>query len=191
MSTETGQEQEEVGYGRPPKATRFEKGQSGNPKGRPRNRHRDIPYDSLLGQMVTVREDGRERRVTAAEAFILQLTKKRLEGDSASARASLAAIENARAARLAQGIGAPTVRIQFRTFGLCCVIEDIGIGVLVHPTDKERVRMMLKPWIIESALARLGFRRMSVEEQQKVFDSTHTTQKVHWPDWWSVRTPKC
>ena len=26
----------EVGYGKPPKATRFKKGQSGNPKGRPR-----------------------------------------------------------------------------------------------------------------------------------------------------------
>ena len=90
---------EEIGYGRPPKATRFQKGKSGNPRGRPRNRHRDIPYDGLLGQIVTVREDGRERRVTAAEAFILQLTKKGLEGDSASARARLAAIENARAAR--------------------------------------------------------------------------------------------
>lgn len=186
MSAETRHEHEEVGYGRPPKATRFQKGRSGNPKGRPRNRHRDIPYDSLLGQMVTVREDGRERRVTAAEAFILQLTKKGLEGDSASARASLAAIENARASRLAQGIDAPTVRIQFRTFGLCCALEDLGMGVLVHPTDKERVRMMLKPWIIEAALARLGSRRLSVDEQQKVVESTRAPQKVCWPDWWTA-----
>ena len=49
--------------------------------------------------MVTVREDGRERRITAAEAFILQLTQKGLAGDSAAARASLAAIEEARAKR--------------------------------------------------------------------------------------------
>ena len=27
----------EVGYGRPPKSGQFKKGQSGNPKGRPRN----------------------------------------------------------------------------------------------------------------------------------------------------------
>src|SRR3954464_3240426 len=97
MSADLEHQQDDVGYGRPPKAARFKKGQSGNPKGRPRNRRRDIPYDTLLGQMVTVREDGKERRVTAAEAFILQLTKKGLEGDNASARASLTAIENARA----------------------------------------------------------------------------------------------
>ena len=57
MSTE-----QSVGYGRPPSSTRFRKGQSGNPKGRPRNRSREIPYDAVLGQMVTIREDGRESR---------------------------------------------------------------------------------------------------------------------------------
>src|SRR5688572_30430857 len=94
---------EEVGYGQPPRSTRFQKGKSGNPRGRPRNRHRDIPYDHVLGQMVTVSEDGKQRRITAAEAFILQLTRKGLQGDSASARASLAAIEAARASRPDQG----------------------------------------------------------------------------------------
>jgi hypothetical protein len=45
---------------------------------------------------VTVREGGTTRRVTAAEAFLLQLTKSGLEGDGAAARASLAMIELAR-----------------------------------------------------------------------------------------------
>ena len=179
--------QNDVGYGRPPKATRFRKGQSGNPRGRPRNRRRDIPYDNLLGQMVTVREDGRERRVTAAEAFILQLTKKGLEGDSAAARASLTAIENARASRPAHGTGVETIHIHFRTFGLSCVVEDLGIGTLIHKTDKERVRLKLKPWIVEAAVARFEDRRLSLEEQKIVLASVRTPEKVRWPDWWVAR----
>src|SRR5689334_8584073 len=139
---------ESVGYGKPPRSTRFKKGQSGNPKGRPRNRRSDVPYDSILGQMVTVREGGRERRITAAEAFILHLTKKGLAGDNASARASLAALENARAARAARGGNKP-VRISFRFFGLCGVVEELGMGVRLHATDKARVRLMLRPWIVQ------------------------------------------
>src|SRR6202049_3589899 len=85
-----------VGYRKPPRATRFTKGRSGNPPGRPRGRHREAPYESVLGRMVKIREGGAERHVTAAEAFVLQLTKRGLEGDGAAARQSLAMIEQAR-----------------------------------------------------------------------------------------------
>jgi hypothetical protein len=61
--------------------------------GRPRGRHREAPYEAVLGQMVTIREGGAERRVRAAEAFLLTLAKRGVEGDSAAARASLALIE--------------------------------------------------------------------------------------------------
>ena len=100
--TDAPEGEDAVGYRRPPKASRFRKGQSGNPRGRPRGRHREPPYEAVLGQMVTIREDGVERRVTAAEAFLLQITKKGLEGDGAAARAAMAAIEEARASRLAR-----------------------------------------------------------------------------------------
>ena len=63
-------ENDRSGYRRPPKATRFTKGRSGNPAGRPPGRHREAPYEAVLGQMVTIREGGVERRVTGAEAFL-------------------------------------------------------------------------------------------------------------------------
>src|SRR5439155_22299710 len=89
--------QEIIGYRKPPRDSRFRQGQSGNPKGRPRGRRREeLPYEAMLRQEVIIRENGRERRVTAAEAFILQLTKLGLDGDSAAARAAIDAIGDIR-----------------------------------------------------------------------------------------------
>lgn len=172
-----------VGYKRPPQSTRFRKGKSGNPKGRPRARHRQIPYDRILGQMVTVREDGRERRVTAAEAFILQLTQKGLAGDSAAARASLAAIEEARAKRSA--VELPPIRVRVISFGVGSALRELGMAVKRNPLNKDKVRWELNPWIIEAALARFGDRQLTIEEQREIWSNARTPEKVRWPQWWT------
>lgn len=176
-----------VGYGNPPSSSRFRKGQSGNPKGRPKNRHRDIPYDAVLGQMVTIREEGRERRVTAAEAFLLQLTQKGLVGDSAAARASLDAIEAARAKTGEGQEGLSRIVVTVVGSGPDGITESLGIARRKHPTDEARMRWELNPWIVEAALARFGERRLTIEEQREVFANTRTPHKVKWPDWWVVR----
>ena len=187
MSDATDEAGSEVGYRKPPASTRFRKGQSGNPRGRPRNRHRDIPYDTVLGQMVTIREDGRERRVTAAEAFLLQLTRKGLQGDSSAARASLQAIENARAKSPAHSGGITILRIQFVGFGVGTVLSRLGMAIKRHPLDEKRVRWELKPWIVEAALARLGTRQLTIEEQRTVVAAVRDPAEIAWPEWWSVR----
>lgn len=187
MTAEADDDQpEQVGYSSPPKANRFRKGQSGNPKGRPRNRSRDLPYNAVLGQMVTIREGGRERRVTAAEAFLLQLTQKGLAGDSAAARASLAAIE---AARTKYSPVKPITEITICSIkqGVDTILGDLGIALQKYPYDEARVRWELQPWIVEAALARLGTRQLTSEEQGEVWRNTRTPNKVKWPEWWVVR----
>lgn len=174
-----------TGYKRPPAASRFRKGQSGNPRGRPKNRHRQLPYDTVLGQMVTIREDGRERRVTAAEAFLLQLTRKGLAGDSAAARASLAAIETARAAR-GETTQFELTRIVLMTYGIGCALRPLGLAVKRNRLDKDRVRWELQPWIVQAALDRLGTRQLSEEEQREVWNNTASPDKVAWPEWWTI-----
>lgn len=125
--------------------------------------------------------------MTAAEAFLLQLTKKGLEGCSASARASLAAIEAARSNRAHTQNELQIVRIVFRTFGLCSVAEDLGIAVLLNKSSKDNARLELKPWIVEAALKRMPANHFTIEQQRTVVASTRTPEKVQWPVWWAVR----
>ena len=156
-----------VGYGKPPRSTRFQKGRSGNPRGRPRGHRSAVPYDHVLGQMVTVREDGGERHITAAEAFLLHLTRKGLAGDSAAARSSLDAIETARGKR-APLETLTVILVTYVGMGIEGPLENLGLGVLHHPYDESRARWKINPWIVEAALARLGDRRLTAEEQLEV-----------------------
>ena len=176
-----------AGYGLPPRATRFQKGRSGNPRGRPRGRNSEIPYDNLLGQMVTIREDGRERRVTAAEAFLLQLTQKGLAGDSAAARASLTAIEAARGKRPEENLP-EVVRIRIFSMGIGCLMRNLGLAVKTNRLNKERVLWWLRPWIVEAAIKRLGDRKLTPAEQQEVWNATRKPETVNWPEWWTERS---
>lgn len=70
-----------VGYKKPPTATRFKKGQSGNPKGRPRQQAPDFLalLHRILGQSIVVREGDRTRRVSRAEAIALGLVNDALK----------------------------------------------------------------------------------------------------------------
>lgn len=177
-----------VGYRNPPVSGRFRKGQSGNNRGRPPGRRKEAPYEAVLGQMVTIREDGAERQVTAAEAFLLQITKRGLEGDSAAARAAMAAIEEARTTRLEK-------LDQTITVITISAVAPGSVNSALVPLRMARklnrhhatARIALEPWLVEAAIARLGDRRLSAEEQEKVMRATRTPGKVNWPDWWKVK----
>lgn len=72
----------DVGYGKPPAATRFKKGQSGNPKGRPKGkRNASSLILRTLGAKVVINENGRRREITKFEAALTQLANKAAQGD--------------------------------------------------------------------------------------------------------------
>jgi len=72
----------EVGYGRPPRHSRFKPGQSGNPKGRPKGRKNiSTILEETFYRPVTLTENGRKSKVPAIEAMLLGLLRKSLDGD--------------------------------------------------------------------------------------------------------------
>jgi hypothetical protein len=62
-------------YRKPPIHTRFKKGQSGNPRGRPAKNLAAL-LAAALNEKVTVTENGKRRQVTKREAVIAQLVNK-------------------------------------------------------------------------------------------------------------------
>ena len=72
----------EVGYGKPPRSTRFKKGQSGNPRGRSSgSKNLSTLLSEALNEPVTVTENGRRRKVSKREAIIKQLVNQSANGD--------------------------------------------------------------------------------------------------------------
>ena len=82
MSDDTTDKPYEVGFGKPPKATQFREGQSGNPKGRPRGKPNmaTIIRRSLEAKVV-INENGQRREVTKLEAGMIQMSNKAAAGD--------------------------------------------------------------------------------------------------------------
>jgi len=84
----------EVGYRKPPRATRFRKGQSGNPRGRPRgSRNFAKLVDEALAEPVMINENGRRRKATKLQVIVKQLVNKAAQGDHRSTQLLMAFTE--------------------------------------------------------------------------------------------------
>lgn len=80
----------EVGYGKPPKATQFKKGQSGNPKGSKKKAVIEdvrVMVEDVLAEPVTLRDGERNMKISRIEAMLRTQRLNALKGDPKAARA--------------------------------------------------------------------------------------------------------
>jgi hypothetical protein len=85
--TGEGPTSEQVGYRRPPRRTRFQPGQSGNPRGRPKGvKSLSDIVRKIVGQKVSVTENGRTWRIPRLEAILLRAAGEASRGDAGALR---------------------------------------------------------------------------------------------------------
>jgi hypothetical protein len=71
-----------VGFRSPPEATRFKKGVSGNPRGRPKGSlNVATAFTKALREKVVINEHGKRKTVTKLEAAMKQVVNKGASGD--------------------------------------------------------------------------------------------------------------
>jgi Family of unknown function (DUF5681) len=147
MSEENMSDSYEIGYGKPPKATQFKKGSSGNPKGRPK---KALDFDlELLRQSkatVVININGRSRRISKHEAVSMQLINKAASGYMPALRTYVDRYEKAlaKAAQLdaAQSSGPPKYN-----FG---EMTDAELWALIPKIQKEEEEEMNKGHISDA-----------------------------------------
>lgn len=83
-----------VGYKKPPKASQFKPGQSGNPKGRPKGtRNLATDLQEELSAKIVVREGNKQQRMSKQQALVKTLFNNALKGDIRAINTFLRLIE--------------------------------------------------------------------------------------------------
>ncbi len=168
--------------------TRFAKGQSGNPKGRPKKRRPHVSaFDIIFDKTLTVTQNGIERELTVDEALQLQTYQAALKGSRMAVRQVLKMIEKrelAIAALSPPPAASTSMQIEHdsdnanEALRLLGITEDgpkaPGGGYATRP-------LLLATWAAQAAISRPGRRRLEAQDIDEVKRLTLNPAKLRWP----------
>lgn len=176
-----------------PVRTRFRKGESGNPQGRPKKPRPHVSaFDIIFDQTLTVTQNGVERDLTVDEALQLQTYHAALKGSRMAIRAVLKMIakrEEALAKRAEQqagpgqgrskttfvvSYGAGNADKALQILGIAAFDATAGAG---YWTD----RLKFTTWATQKAISRPGRRKLSEREREDVKTITIDPHRLVWP----------
>lgn len=177
----------------PPVANRFRKGQSGNPRGRPKGKAKrasSSAFDVVIDRTLTVTQGGVERELTMEEALQLQTYKDALAGHRPARRVILKMIEKREAwfARHRPEKQTPPVEIlEELTDPHNADAALLLLGIASRDPRRQdigadREQLLLEPWAVQAALSR---RRGGTQLEQRQLDEirrcTRDAQSLRWP----------
>lgn len=168
--------------------TRFAKGVSGNPAGRPRKRRPHVSaFDIIFEQTLTVTQNGVERELTVDEALQFQTYQAALKGSKLAVRAVLKMIEKREAALSRQSPPIPNavrMQVEYDSANANEAMKLLGIAEYgeAPPGGGPATRpFKLATWAAQAAISRPGRRPLSDKAKEDVKRVTIAPDKLKWP----------
>jgi hypothetical protein len=179
-----------AGNRQPPVATRFRKGQSGNPQGRPKKKIevRTSAFNIVIERTLTIMQGGVSREVTVDEALQHKTYQDAIAGNRAARREVLKMIaEREKAISKKHPI---TRSIEFLTEGVDPRNADeamLILGIACHDPKwtephGEHARLLLEPWAVEAALRRRAARNLDKKDLAEAKRCTQDAETLCWPE---------
>ena len=179
---------------RSPRTGRFQKGHSGNPKGRPR-KQRALPhtprsaFEIVLEKRVTVTQAGIGQELSVKEALQLRTYRDALAGKRAARREVLKMIAKREKAMADRGLRTPrTMRSVTRKISPHPRNADAAMCLLgIAAPNKSREEydpdaILLEPWAVQAALRRRrGGKALTMEDIGDIKRCTRAPETLRWP----------
>ena len=163
---------------------RFEKGQSGNPAGRPKARRpHNSAFDIIFDKTLKVTQGGAERELTVDEGLQLQTYQAALKGSKMAVRSVLKMIEKrekALAKRAPSQIAPVSIEHEYESDNADAALLTLGIAEYVGQ-DPGHKWMRLATWAAQAALSRPGQKPLGEKELNNVRHFTSEPDKLKWP----------
>jgi len=174
-------------------STRFKKGQSGNPKGRPRSGPKLAPsaYNIIIDRTITITKDGVAREATVEEALQIKTYQMALAGNPAAEKEVLQMIAK-REAYLSRQPSSPSPSSKPAPWEIeqdpdnafdALLLLDIASPDTRYDNDRrnEYRRILLQPWAVQLALNRRGLNSLSKKEMDDIIRCTSDPDSLTWP----------
>ena len=172
----------EVGYGRPPAASQFVKGRSGNARGRPKARSVIAsPFDVMMDQTLTIERNGVTCEVTPEEALQHALLKKALAGSRPAIRKVLKMIHARQEALATSAPSGSGVELLFEYDNPDNANDALLIlGAAATEMVGGEPRLKLLTWAVQAALDRRGAPPLGSEERKLITARAIGPEKIVW-----------
>lgn len=164
-------------------ATRFQPGESGNPKGRPRKPRRpDVSaFEIVLDKRMTATIGGKERELTVEEVLQQQTLRDALAGKRMAIRKVLKMIEKREVALAKKSANRPkpvTTEIHYNSDNANEASRILGIA---GPDPNHPNRWKVHTWAVQAALSRPGNRKLAEKDVKDIKFFTFDPEKLRWP----------